>query len=218
MFYQPEMDEDLRFGDVIKGFVFTAPQVNEPILNLDDEPNYSIGITIPRFSVVLTPCCSIENKTISLSPLVKLNIKFFDNPYYSEDFTRINKPVPPELALPPVGWENLDKAEKQRRMDAGEKYQLHQFFVYAPSDGVLPEYPLSSSKGQYRFKTGYYMVDFADIHRVNCDKINRRGEGSPAPPNVKYLQLSVYARKELRDKLLAYYARTPAEDELLLEG
>jgi len=223
MFYQLEMEENLRFGDVVKGFVFAAPQVNEPILSLDDEPNYSIDVTIPRFSVVLTPCCSIEKKTILLSPLVPVLINFFDNPHYSENLTRINQPVPPDLAFTPDSWEHIPEEEKQRFIAIGPEYQLRQFFVYAPYSGLLPEYTLSrrdknSETGQRRINTSHYMVDFGSIHRVDCDKINRQGEGSPAPPNVKHMQLSVYARKELRDKFLAYYARVTNEDEVLLKG
>lgn len=223
MFYQPEMEEDLRFGDVVKGFVFTAPQVDEPILSLDDEPSYSIGVTIPRFSVVLTPCCSIENKTILLSPLVRVFINFFDNPHYREDLTRLNQPVPPDLAFTPDSWERVPEKEKQRIITIGPQYQYRQFFVYAPYSGLLPEYMLSrkdknSETGYRQVNTSHYMVDFGSIHRVDCDKINRQGEGSPAPPNVKHLQLSVYTRKELRDKILAYYARVTDDDKVLLEG
>lgn len=223
MFYQPELEEELRFGDVVKGFVFAVPQVNEPILSLDDEPNYSIDIALPRFSVVLTPCCSIDNKTISLSPLIQLRIKFFENPYFSEDFTKINQLVPPELALPPNTWKKIREEEKQRRIISGPEYQFLQLFVYAPSPefpGLLPKYTLSrrdqkSETGFHQVETDYYMVDFANIHRINCDKINR---GSPIPPNIKVLQLSVYTRKELRDKISAYYTRMPAEDEILLKS
>lgn len=217
------MEEDLRFGDVVKGFVFIAPQVDEPILSLDDEPSYSIGVTIPRFSVVLTPCCSIENKTILLSPLVHVFINFFDNPHYSEDLTRLNQPVPPDLAFPPDSWKHIPEEKKQEFITIGPEYQFRQFFVYAPYSGLLPEYTLSrkdksSETGFRRVTTGYYMVDFGSIHRVDCDKINRQGEGSPAPPNVKYLQLSVYTRKELRDKFLAYYKRVTDEDAMLLDA
>ena len=53
------------------------------------------------------------------------------------------------------------------------------------------------------------MIDFRNTYKINCDKIK-------APDNVphetKILQLSITVRNELRDKLISYYGRIPAED------
>ena len=213
MFYQAEMDIELRFGDVIKGFVFTEPQVNEPMLGPESDAKYSIGITAPRFSVVLTPCCSIENKTILLTPLIGLRNTFFGNEYFAEDPTRLNRPVPPQKAVSQYVWENkLSEAERQRRLRERAIYAFDNLFVYKEHP-LLPKYTVNTRDG--KFQTGYYMIDVANTYKMNCDKIIRN---QPAPANVKCLQLSVQTRQELRDKVAYYYGRIPEEDKVLLES
>lgn len=285
MYYQAEMVMELRFGDVIKGFVFTEPQVDEPVpepllfsvaaeahselksgavpeglrgsltengislsdraylsvrqadvkwlitdgntvyilekdeekLNIYPEPEsdtkYSIGITVPRFSVVLTPCCSIENKTILLTPLVGLRNTLFRNPYLAEDPTRLNRPVPPQKAVSPYVWENkLSAEERQKRIGEGAIYAFDSLFVYE-KHFLLPKYAVDTRDG--KLETNCYMIDIANTYRMNYDKINRY---TPVPANVKRLQLSAQTRQELRDKVAYYYGRVPDEDKVLLES
>ena len=79
------MDDMLRFGDVLKGYTLAASNIEEPNLNV----NFTVDINLPPYCVVLSPCCSIGERTISLSPLIELRGSFFDNPYLNEDVTRI---------------------------------------------------------------------------------------------------------------------------------
>jgi hypothetical protein len=82
MFYvKNSFDNVLRFGDVIKGFQFFIPNFEE----LPDivDSNIKIEITKSSYFVVITPCCSIENGSISLTPLKQIRYQFFSNPFYS---------------------------------------------------------------------------------------------------------------------------------------
>ncbi len=62
----------------------------------------------------------------------------------------------------------------------------------------------------------YYMIDFRAAYKLNCDKITRKRQDNQDIPIQKYLQLTVNARKKLRDKIAAYYSRIPEDDEILL--
>jgi len=204
MFYQLEMDNTLRFGDILGGFILSAPNIAEPA----SCQNYKIEITTPTYCVVLSPCCSIGNKVISLSPLIKLLGSFFNNPFFVEDLTRINREMEPKQAVSPSVWEQLPPEEKQKRLNEKRGYALTGFFVYGKHD-LLPKYPINRKQGN--IETNYYMIDFKNIHKINCDKIN---SAKDAPLKTKLLQLSISARSELREKLSYFYARVPAEDKV----
>jgi hypothetical protein len=95
MFYQDQMDGQLRFGDIVKGYVLSNPDLKRPILD-PMVHDYSIKINKPLYSVVVSPCCSIDKKSILLSPLIPVRNDFFDNPYFVEDLTSINRPMEPQ--------------------------------------------------------------------------------------------------------------------------
>jgi hypothetical protein len=56
------------------------------------------------------------------------------------------------------------------------------------------------------------MIDFANIQKVNCNKIITPEN---APLDTKCLQLSIQSRSELRNKISNYYSRKPIEDKIL---
>lgn len=207
VFYQDNMDLGLRFGDVLKGFIFTEPEINEPILT-SDNVKYSIDIAIPYFSVVLTPCCSIENKTISLTPLIRLRKDIFNNPYFADEPTKINRMFLPKDAILPQIWEKLSEEEKLKAVEKGLDYAFYNLFVYKEHP-YFQKYSIRI-KGGREFETNYYMIDFSNIYTLKCDIIKR---GMQTPTNVKYLQLSICTRGELRQKISYYYLRKPDEDE-----
>ena len=206
MFYQDEPDEALRFGDVLKGFILTSPNISEPA-----KPNetYSIDVYLPAFSIVMSPCCSIGDKMISLTPLIRLRNTFFNNPYLSEDLTRINREMEPEQTVPPDIWNSrLSHEEKQRRLGEGRGYAFLELFVYEKHD-LFPEYTINRKQGN--IGTRYYMIDFRNTYKVNCQSLITP---TNAPLDSKCLQLSIEARAEMRDKISYYYARVPKEDRL----
>jgi len=206
MFYNQIMAGMLRFGDVLKGYTLAASNIEEPNLN----KNYKVDINLPLYCIVLTPCCSIGEKTISLSPLIKVRGSFFDNPYLNEDLRRINQKMLAEQSVSPNIWEKLPPEEKQKRLDVGYAYGFVDFFVYEKND-LFSRYTVNRKNAE-NVETNYYMIDFRNIYKLSCEKIITPKN---SPLESKCLQLSIEARTELRDKIADYYARVPKEDEVL---
>lgn len=209
MFYQKEMDQALRFGDVLRGYISTTPNIKEPFIKepIWPAPNegYNIDINLPTFTVVLSPCCSIGKTIIALSPLIKLRKDFFKNLYFAEDFTRINRKIQPQKTVSPDQWEEFSLKEKQRRLKEEETYGLLSLFIYEKHD-LFPKYTLRSQE------VNYYMVDFRNTYKLICEKIKTPQK---SPLDSKCLQLSTEARSQLRDKIASYYTRIPTEDRIL---
>ena len=211
MFYETERESALRFGDVLAGFLIAVPVVDDPILpdheGLEGHA-YSIDVTKPLFCVVLSPCCSIGKKRISLAPLINVRPSFLDNEHLAEDLTRVNREMEPHQTLPSRTWECLSDEERARRLNEGRGLAFLDTFVYEQRP-LFPEYPVHR-RGQH-LNTRYYMIQFGDTFRLDCDNVNSPED---APLHAKQLQLSVKTRGELRDKLAYYYARVPEEDQL----
>jgi len=215
MFYEKDIDNNaLRFGDVLRGYIAVTPNIKSPISRPSDlNEGYNIDINLPIFSVIISPCCSIgKDNIISLTPLIKVHNTFFNNPYFKEDLTRINRKMEPQLAFPPTTWNSLPPEEKQKHFqDAGEDGKTHTFlhiFIYEGCDLFL-KYPVNMKQGE-NVQTNYYMIDFRNTYKLYCDKIK-----SKASLESKCLQLSLQARAELRDKISYYYGRVPKEDMIL---
>jgi hypothetical protein len=211
MFYQKEMDKALRFGDILKGFILAAPSIKEP----GSHKNYKIDVNVPAYCVVLSPCCSIGEKVISLSPLIEVRNSFFDNPHFEEDLTRINRVMEPQQTVSPDVWDEFPPEEKRRRLEEGRAYAFLELFIYEKND-LFPKYTIHrKQKNKERetmpIETNYYMIDFRNTSKLNCERIINPKD---APLESKCLQLSIQARSELRDKIAYYYARIPKEDKI----
>jgi hypothetical protein len=159
----------------------------------------------------MSPCCSIGEKTISLTPFIHVRSSFFENPYFKEDLTRINREMEPRQAVSTEVWDPLGDEEKQKRLQVGTGYAFLSFFVYECND-LFQNYPLNAKK-LGKFETNYYMIDFRNIYKVDCDKIIAPRN---APLNSKCLQLSIETRGEPRNKIAYYYSRIPDEDKVIL--
>lgn len=210
-FYEEhDLDQAFRFGDVVQGFVSCCSKQDEfsftsnPKLDLE----YDINIFHSGYSVILTPCCSIGDKTITLCRLQTILPGFLNNDYLKIDLTNINRPMTVEQSIPPLIWEKLPDIEKQRRLDiqSQEGFAFVEYFVYK-DHSLLPKYKIKTPDGE--IDIGFYMIDFRRSYRVNSNKIPNAKQ---APLELKVLQLSIQARQELRDKLAAYYTRVPQED------
>ncbi|HII93181.1 MAG TPA: hypothetical protein HA262_13785 [Methanosarcina sp.] len=206
MFYETNPDKALRFGDVVKGYVLSNSILQKPISGL--EYNFDINIDFPLFSVVLTPCCSISDKIVALCPLKQLRPSIFDNPFFEEDLTRINRPMSPQESVSEVVWSNLGEAERQKRLLVKEGYAFCELFIYE-NNGLFPPYKITRKDRE--IKTNYYMIDFKDTYKIKCEKIINPKN---SPWDMKYLQLSVDTRSELRKKISDYYGRIPDEDKI----
>jgi len=211
MFYESResTDQFLRLGDVVEGYVSPSTKIIEPFLSFERKiyHKYHIDIEVPNYSVVLTPCCSIEDHMISLTPLIQLRSDFLRNKYYTEDFTRINRLITPKLAFPPDEWEKMSTDDKLEIESRESNYALYNIFVYAPNELFSP-YELR------RQEIKHYMIDFRNIQTLKCDLIKtkeqREKSGKEELPILKSkrLQLSDSIRKELREKLSYYFWRS----------
>ncbi len=202
MFYADNIDEMLRFGDVLDGIVLSAPELTD----LWGAESYSINVQIPKYCVVLTPCCSIKESTIHLAPLVKLKNTFFRNPYLREDMTNINRVMAPEKTLAPQDWEILDEVKKNERLAEGNTYGFRNYFVYDGHE-LFSEYEINLTSENIMTKD--YMINFKDAYKINCNDIIKHNN---SPVSSKRLQLSIETRSELRAKIEFFYGRPAKED------
>ncbi len=192
----------LRFGDIIDGFQQVKPIFNKFDTNKND---FQINVEHNQYFVVLTPCCSIEKQTISLTPLKPLRSSFFSNEYFVEDFTAINRLMSPQQIVPKKAWEEkFDDNERQKRLSEGNNYAFIDLFIYQEHK-LLPIYKLNSKK-LGKISTGFYLIDFKDTFVIESKQIQREAKLS------KILQLSIQSRTELREKISAFYHRIPDED------
>lgn len=206
MFYAASNGPTFRFGDVLEGFPTAAPSVSAPVPRRAIE-KYGITVTSAPFNALLSPCCSIGDKCLTLAPLLQVPPKWRQNPYLAEDLTRINRIMPPEKALPPDVWDKMPNELKRKRLDSASGYTLVEFFVYAPN-AALPLYVPSTKSDR---KEAFYVIDFRRMYHVGCDNL---ASAKSAPIEAKLLELSIEARSELRDKLAYYFGRVPEEDGL----
>lgn len=197
-------DSNLRLGDLISGFSYILPTFDDFINNGNE---FNLDIKVQEFFAVLTPCCSIEEKLISLAPLKKINYKYFENPYYKEDMTRINRPMSPENAYPIETWKNFSDEVKNQKINSGGGYTLFEKFIYGSHD-KLPFNDLVY-KSNPVIKSNILMIDFKDIFTISSKKI-QRGNSYP-----KIAQLTIKSRGELRDKISYFYNRVPEEDKII---
>lgn len=204
MFYETNPDEALRFGDVVKGYILSNSIIQKPISGM--EFNLSIDVDFPLFSVVLTPCCSISDKIITLSPLKQLRPSIFDNSFFEEDLTHINRKMSPQEAVSKEIWDALGEKERQKRLLVEKGYAFSELFIYE-KNSLFPPYKIKRKERQ--IETNYYMIDFKDTYKIKCDKIITPKN---SPWDMKYLQLSKNTRSELRKKISDYYGRVPDED------
>lgn len=210
MFYSETPSKTLRFGDVLKGFLSTYPKVLAPS-SANSNTNildYQIYVSHPQFVVVMTPCCSIEDKMISLTPLIEVKSSFFSNENWSESLIKINEPMESRLHFSNSVWEKLPDLRKQKAVADGVAYCLLNFFIYDKND-LLPEYVIHQ-KDKSTVKTNYYMIDFRSTFKVSCDDITRDKQ----PMHLKALELSIGARDTLRNKVAKYFSRVPDEDRI----
>ena len=207
MFYEEKQSKALRFGDILPGFVFVEAEIADP----KNQQSYKIDVKNHSFCVVMTPCCSIRNKVLSITPLSKIRSAFFDNPYFADDLTNINRIMKPEQAVAPRIWESFPPEVKAKRLKEGETYAFPDVFIYGRHDR-LPSYSLYSVGKREDIYTNYYLIDFKNICTINCDKVNTPED---SPYDMKVLELSTQVRNELRNKLGDFFKRTPIEDKSL---
>ena len=189
--------------------------IKKPMI-MNEEHNYKVDINFPNLCVILSPCCTISEKTrndgiIAMSPLIPIWVGFFDNPYFKEDLLRINRKMNPEQSVTPHIWATFPPEEQGKRMAEGIAYAFLELFMYQEHE-YLPEYTLTNPKRE-SFQTKFFMIDFRNNFKVNCEALK---EGKETLSGARLLQLSVNTRNELREKIASFYGRVPKEDKLSL--
>ena len=91
---------------------------------------FTLEIQQPLFFVVLSPCCSISDGMLLLAPLTSVRAAFYNNPYFAEDLTRINRVLAPEQAVPPDVW-------CRRRSESGGKWPIEKRIAMSVQTRVL---------------------------------------------------------------------------------
>lgn len=227
MFYEDGIGDKLRFGDVVKGFLSTCPNIDSPMI--DNIASYTVEVNTD-LAVVLDPCCSIGNGTISISPLIKTLPYLWDNPHLFSDITEINRKGLPKDLMPPARWNRCTDDEKtdfllNATKDYGYKnlfiYKEHNFLAeyeilrkkrfeeFIDPDTSLPKY--NEVEEAIKFNTRYYMIDFKNIRHTNCKKVIESEKPiDEAILKSIVLQLSEETRDELRNKMGDYFNRTPS--------
>ena len=234
MFYESLTENNLRFGDVVKGFVSLIPKLNKPFGNM------SIEIQNPQFSVVLDPCCEIGKGTILLSPLEEISPQLLDIPILSADLTGkdlilLNKEQQSKDYFYPTEWNALSEESKKDLLGDKPEFVWKTFFVYEgnqyfppytikrkkkyqkviDSATGLPKYEETSELAAFSFS--HRMINFKAIYRVNCEDItSSQKPGKPASDDVLnsiVLRLSIETRNLLRQKMAYYFGKVPKEDE-----
>ncbi|MGV8123499.1 MAG: hypothetical protein AB2L14_27415 [Candidatus Xenobiia bacterium LiM19] len=211
MFYTDEPGAILRFGDIIQGFVCAIPNIEQPFSD-HLEKSIKIDVSFPTFYSSLTPCCSVGDSIITLTPLKKIKSGFYSNPYFIDDFTRINREMEPNQSVPPQIWDSETfKCEREKKLKKGKAFAFLETFVYE-GHALLPNYTIKTPSKE-TVETNYYMIDFRDVFQVRCKKIEKS-----APIDTKILELTAEAREDLRQKISFYYSRQPDEDRVLLQS
>ena len=204
VFYSEDFSDQLRMGDVIANIPSILPYSDK----IDNMLNNKYSISIDSTNcIVMSPCCSIENNLLCLVPLEKIPDRWIENPNFVSDFTCINYMIAPRFAAAHK-WDRLSE-EQQRELEAeGISYIYLEYFVYQGHE-QLPSYTVKYKRNS--IETNFYCIDFRKIFSINSSDITR----GAAPPRSKILQLSIVSRDQLRDKLLNYFSRKPAEDYVI---
>lgn len=205
-FYEPARYE-LRLGDIVTGYTSVVPCFGIDSGAADAHLGELSSITLVKetYAVVLTPCCSIEGKTLVLGALERVRPIWFENPFLSEDFLRMDQPMYPKDSIPPDAWAKLSSTDQATKEAVGPAWSYLEYFAF-PSGGVLPPYSTTLKGRQY--ETDYYVVDFRRPVQVKHNYPQSEGHAC----GNKVLQLSSQGRNLLRSKISYYYFRPPAED------
>jgi hypothetical protein len=203
-FYLDPPTKEFRFGDVVTGFQHPTVRIDAP----DNAVDLKIAVTRPQYFAVMTPCCDIELKSISLAPLEKVRDSILKHPRLLKNLLLINAPFAPKDGYTPEEIEKMKPEKQAELVTLPAVYAYQDCFIYEPN-GIFPEYEVKRNK-QLWSNLQHRMVDFKSIFRVECSLIEREQD---VPTGVKVSELTVEGRAQLRDKLTYYFGRNADEGE-----
>lgn len=201
-FYADQLGAQLRRGDIVEGFPVTTPSLDAESAS-GRVADWKIIAQQPKHLVVLSPCCSIEEKNVLMAPLTRITEKqILETPRLLEDPTRVNREMTLAESLSPDHYQRIPPATRNAREAKGPVYACAQVFCYSPHR-ILGSY-LSGDR-----TIEHWQVKFTDIYKLQWKHIAR---GQAIPAGVKVLELSIEARNDLRLKLSKFFFR-PAEED-----
>lgn len=203
-FYLDPPTRELRFGDILTGFQHPTVRVD----SLDDLLELKVNVKRPQYFAVMTPCCNIELKSVSLAPLEKVRDSILKHPRLLENPGLINVEFAPKDGFTPEEIGKMDGPKQAELMAKPPGYSYLECFIYEPNV-LFAEYEVKRGNQTWP-NLRHRMVDFKSIFRVECSLIER---GQEAPTNAKVAELSVPTRAQLRDKLTYYFGRNADEGE-----
>jgi len=215
MFYtEEEFDPTtLRFGDVLRGFINTVPNIENPFIPTQ-ELNFTIISKIPTYSVVMTPCCSIGEQTILLAPLNPVPSHLFQNINIVDKFTILNRPIQRKLSIPPKGFAKMSPQKKKEIERERKSYTFIYYFFYDKHDIFEPFEVRISDK---TYTSQFQSVDFRQMYQIRSKHIIKNNRVHQNILDTKCLELSTHTRNALRDKLTFFFGRPPKEEKALLD-
>jgi len=228
MFYSDSIEEKLRLGDVLEGYLSTTPSIENPLGEAPDT-SYRIDVNLPEFCVIMDNCCHIGAGTILLSPLVQIEHHFWDTPSLADNILRINSLAMPQELMHPEQWNKLSADSKREFLNVVPSYGHKRYFIYdkkasftsydvhreaqyrekIDEDTQLPIYERIAEEKV--FSTKQYTIDFKKLFRVNCRKISKSAMDKKVLDS-KIAQLTVETRNQLREKMAMFFGEVPLED------
>jgi len=210
MFYETKLDNELRFGDVFEGHIFSSLVLNST--NTNSYNNFDINFIKPDFCVLLTPCCNVMKVDyLSFVPLNKIHLSLFSNKYFRSDLLIINTQIEAEKHIPDTQWDHMEESKKIEIRGRKElEYPLKNLFVYPPAKG-FKSYDVAT-KDNGIINTSYYVIDFQNISQINFSKI--KSIDNHLLLKSKRFQLKISVRNALREKMADYFCRVPVEDKI----
>jgi hypothetical protein len=188
----------------VTGFQYPTVRID----TLDSVFDLRISVTRPQYFAVMTPCCNIELKSVSLAPLEEVRESILKHPRLLQNLAVINSQYLPKDAFTPEEIDKMDADKQAELATLPVVYSYLECFVYEPN-GLFPLYEVKRKKQTWS-NLQHRMVDFKSIFRVECSLIEREQD---APAGVKVSELTVETRSQLRDKLTYYFGRNADEGQ-----
>jgi len=212
MFYTDRISKAFRMGDIIKGYSEILPIYNT---NTSSSDSFEINLKIIShdYFVILTPCCSIEQKEAIIVPLRKINSNLLMSQYILENFLIINRPMKRREAMGDKTFASLSPEEQIEMENAPPAYEYLDKFIYNEHD-IFNSYEIYKKRArddEVRIVTNKYMICFKDAMKISCNLFERNNTNCR-----KILELSPLSRADLRNKLGKFYSRPAEEDKEFL--
>ncbi|WP_371801693.1 hypothetical protein [Candidatus Lokiarchaeum ossiferum] len=203
--------ETLRQGDILQGYLKISPKINGPINKTNYlDFQYELNCEFPKFSVIITQCCSIKDQMICMAPLKKINSFLVNNPELIENPVPLNSPIKKIKIYHPKSLLKMPTSYHEKIIAEDEVLHHISLFFFEGHD-ELPQYSVYIKEFAETHNTSAYYVDFREISHFKCPNIEK-DHFSADILKSKVLELTIDGRNAFRSKLHEFFCRTPKED------